>query len=445
MTEAKPSGLSGLSRDEKHDLLKRMMEKQGAGGGKEESVAPSSPSAELPKSFYQFEHFPEYEQLRNQLLAAKQAGIENPFFRVHDRVARDTTRVDGRELLNFSTYNYVGLNGDPRVCEAAVQAMRRYGTSASASRLVSGERPPHRELERGLAEFLDTQDCLTFVSGHTTNASTVSAIAGPKDLILYDRLIHNSILQGALASGAQRLAFPHNDMERLDEILRERRRMHQKVLIVVEGIYSMDGDMAPLPDLVAIKNRHKAILMVDEAHSIGVAGKTGRGVTEHFGVPSSEVDILMGTLSKSLASCGGYIAGSHALIELLKFTASGFVYSVGMPPPMAAAAKAALDLLRSEPDRLWRNVSQMKNGLSAIGVTNESRSPIIPIIIGNSVAAGRISNALFRGGINVQPIIFPVVEERVARLRFFLSSEHSFKQIEEGLRATAEQLALIGV
>jgi 8-amino-7-oxononanoate synthase len=435
-----------MSQAPKLDLLKKPIPLQHPSGSVEDEAEPSDGLEKIPPSFYQFSHFPEYEQLRKHHHLWHKAGLENPFFKLHDRIARDTTTMDGRKLINFSTYSYLGLNGDPRVCAAAAEAARRYGTSASASRLVSGERPPHRELERGLADFLDAEDCITFVSGHTTNVSTLSALLGPKDLVIHDRLIHNSILQGTLASGAHRRSFPHNDVATLDEILTERRRSFEKVLIVVEGIYSMDGDMAPLPELVEVKRRHKALLMVDEAHSIGVVGKTGRGITEHFGIPSSEIDILMGTLSKAFAGCGGYIAGSRALIELLKFTASGFVYSVGMPPPMAAAARAVLDVLICEPNRVRKLQENGRHFLAtarALGLdTGYSQGyNIVPIIIGSSITAGRISHALFAEGINVQPIIYPVVKEKSARLRFFLSSEHSFQQIEESLSATAGQVA----
>ena len=442
---ARPSDLSGLSRDQKQDLLKRLLEKKPS-----ETQSPggtgAAVSGEIPRSAYEFGFFAEYEQLATQRRIGNQMGIADPFFMVHDGVATDTTSIAGRKLLNFSTYSYLGLNGDRRVSEAAAEAALRYGTSASASRLVSGERPPHRDLERGLADFLGAQDCLTFVSGFTTNVSTLSTLLGPKDLILHDRLIHNSILEGASSSGAQRLAFPHNRVDTLDEILTQRRRNYEKVLIVVEGIYSMDGDMAPLPELVELKRRHKALLMVDEAHSIGVVGKTGRGLTEHFQVPIADVDILMGTLSKTFAGCGGFIAGSAALIEILKYHAGGFVYSVGMPPPMAAAARAALELLASEPERVAKLQDNGRHFLAFARSLNLNTGysqgyNIVPIIVGSSIAASRISHALIDGGINVLPIMYPAVEESSARLRFFLSSQHSHEQIEEALVATAEQVA----
>jgi 8-amino-7-oxononanoate synthase len=440
--------LSGLSREDKQKILKRLMEKRrnGSTADAPTALAGNAVVDEVPQSFYRFDHFPEYHQLQIQRVVAQRAGVENPFFMLHEGIARDTTVIGNRQYLNFATYNYIDLNGDPRIVEAAALAAQRYGTSASASRVVSGERPPHRELERGLADFLGTEDCIVFVSGHATNVSTIAALLGPKDLIIHDRLIHNSVLQGAIMSGAQRLSFAHNDMDMLDSLLTERRRNYEKVLIVVEGIYSMDGDVAPLPKLIELKQRHKALLMVDEAHSIGVLGKTGRGIVEHFGLSAGDVDILMGTLSKTFVGCGGYIAGSRALVELLKFTAGGFVYSVGMPPPMAAASKAALDILIAEP---WR-VGQ----LQAIGqyFLTKARSlgldtgyaqgfSIVPIMIGRSVLAGRLSDALLQRDINALPIIYPAVEDRAARLRFFLSSSHSPQQIDTALEITAQELA----
>jgi 8-amino-7-oxononanoate synthase len=283
--------LSGLSREDKQKILKRLMEKRrnGSTADAPTALAGNAVVDEVPQSFYRFDHFPEYHQLQIQRVVAQRAGVENPFFMLHEGIARDTTVIGNRQYLNFATYNYIDLNGDPRIVEAAALAAQRYGTSASASRVVSGERPPHRELERGLADFLGTEDCIVFVSGHATNVSTIAALLGPKDLIIHDRLIHNSVLQGAIMSGAQRLSFAHNDMDMLDSLLTERRRNYEKVLIVVEGIYSMDGDVAPLPKLIELKQRHKALLMVDEAHSIGVLGKTGRGIVEHFGLSAGDI------------------------------------------------------------------------------------------------------------------------------------------------------------
>jgi 8-amino-7-oxononanoate synthase len=331
------------------------------------------------------------------------------------------------------------------VIAAAKDAMDRYGVSAAASRVVSGERPPHRALERALAALHNVEDAVVFVSGFSTNVTTIGSLMGAKDLILHDRLIHNSVVQGAVLSGATRLPFPHNDMAALEESLAARRHQHEKVLIVAEGIYGMDGDVCALDRLVEIKHRHRALLMVDEAHSIGVLGANGRGVGEHFGVAGPDVDLWMGTLSKTLSGCGGYIAGTRAMIELLKFTAPGFVYSVGMSPALAAASKAALDCMLAEP---WRVEKLRANGrlflelarAEGLDVGSSHGYNIVPVITGGSVLAAQLSSALLARGINAQPIIYPAVEERAARLRFFLSSEHDERQIRETVAATAEEL-----
>lgn len=446
MTEG-VSSQDGLSREERRELLKRALEAR-AKAHSAATVTGAEVAASIPESAYRFDKFPAYQQLHLQRAVGRQVGVENPYFRLHEGIARDTTVIDGTEMLSFGTYNYLGLNGDPRVVAAATQAAGRYGTSASASRVVSGERPPHRALERLLATVHGTEDAIVFVSGHATNVSTVDCLMGPKDLILHDRLIHNSLLMGARASGATRRAVAHNDPDAIEDILDRERSRYDKVLILVEGLYSMDGDICPLDRLVALKNRHKAILMVDEAHSMGALGATGKGVGEYFGLPGGAVDIWMGTLSKSFAGCGGYVAGSTALIEILKFTAPGFVYSVGMPPPMAAASAKAIELMLAEPERvkklnanaaLFCNLARergLDTGLSA-GVN------VVPVVLGRSVLTVKLANALFARGIDVSPIIHPAVEERAARLRFFLSATHSENQIRRAVTVVAEELARI--
>ncbi len=377
---------------------------------------------------------PQYRELRERLAQLEALGIESPYFQVHEGETGDTTVIGGRSYINYSSYNYLGLSGAAEVSAAAKAAIDRYGTSVSASRVVSGEKPVHRELERELAGFLGVEDCVVFVGGHATNETTIGHLCGPRDAIFHDALIHNSATQGALLSGAKRFAFPHNDWQALDRLLGGCRGSFQRVLIVIEGIYSMDGDSPELARFIEVKRRHRASLMIDEAHSIGVLGEQGRGLGEAAGTARGEVDVWMGTLSKAFASCGGYIAGSRALVEYLKFTAPGFVYSVGMPPASAAAALAAVRLLQEEP---WR-VGQLRqraelflrlakeHGLDT-GLT--SGSPIIPIIIGGSQECVLVSHRLHQQGINVQPLVHPSVEEKQARLRFFLSSTHSEEQI----------------
>jgi 8-amino-7-oxononanoate synthase len=403
-------------------------------------------AADVPEQFTRFDLHPGYQQLRIMTDGAARLGISSPFFKNHEGIAGGRTRIGGREFLNFSSYNYLGLSGHPVVSGAAKAAIDRYGTSVSASRAVSGERPLHRELERAIAGAYGVDDAVVFVSGHATNVTTIGYLFGARDLILHDELIHNSTLQGIQLAGARRLPFPHNDWAALDAMLSQQRREFERVLIVVEGIYSMDGDFPDLPKLVEIKRRHKAFLMVDEAHSFGVMGATGLGIREHFALSGGDVDIWMGTLSKTLAGCGGYIAGSTALVEHLKFLAPGFLYSVGMPPPVAASSLAALQLMRKEPARvatLQARGSQFLELARKAGIDTGTSAGIsvIPAIVGSSLRAARLSQALFERGINAQPILYPAVPEKLARLRFFMCSEHSETDIQDAVSAVAAELA----
>jgi 8-amino-7-oxononanoate synthase/acyl carrier protein len=403
---------------------------------------------EITPDQYRFEQFPEYVRLRQNLDMLAASGLGNPYFNVHERVTNDTTRIAGRELINFSSYNYLGMSGDPEVARAAQEAIARYGTSVSASRLVSGEKALHRELESALAAFVGAEDAIVYVGGHSTNETTLGHLFGPGDLIVHDALAHNSILQGAALSGARRRAFPHNDWQALDKLLADLRPEYRRVLVAIEGVYSMDGDIAELPRFIEVKRKHKAMLFVDEAHSIGVLGKHGRGIGEHFDIDPAEVDLWMGTLSKSFGSCGGYIAGCKQVVEYLKYTAPGFVYSVGLSPPNAAAALASLRILEQQPARVERLHQRaglflrlaQERGLN----TGFSRgSSVVPVILGNSVHCLQLSRALFERGINVQPILYPAVEESAARLRFFLTACHKDDQIRLTVDAVAEELARI--
>ncbi|MEK7401012.1 MAG: aminotransferase class I/II-fold pyridoxal phosphate-dependent enzyme [Gemmatimonadota bacterium] len=392
--------------------------------------------------------FPEYRLLQGRLEELERHGLENPYFRVHDGTSGNRALIGGRDVLNFSNYNYLDLAGDPRVRDAVIAAVRRYGTSASASRLVSGERPVHRELEEELAGFIGVEDCVTFIGGVTTNVSTISHLVGPDDVVLCDELLHNSAMQGALFSGARRLTFRHNDFEAAERLLHDVRSHARRALIVIEGVYSADGDIPDLPRFVEVKRRHEAWLMVDEAHSIGVLGTTGRGIAEHFAISPRGVDLWMGTLSKSLASVGGYIAARGEIVEYLKYTAPGFVFSVGMAPANAAAALEALRIVRREPERVARlqaNAAAFLSAARARGLDTgaSNGTPIIPVIIGDSMRAVRLSQQLLERGINVQPMIAPAVPESAARLRFFVSSSHTVEQIHTAVDTLATLLESI--
>ncbi|RVW09806.1 aminotransferase class I/II-fold pyridoxal phosphate-dependent enzyme [Prescottella agglutinans] len=412
--------------------------------------APADPVAAepIPAENYRIDRFPEVQALADRLRGCEALGVTNPYFLTNDGVTRDTSVIDGQEVVNFSSYNYLGMSGHLAVVSAVQDAAARYGSSCSASRLLSGEKPVHRELEIELAELVGTEDALTLVSGHATNVTVIGHLLGPGDLVVHDSLAHDSILQGCKLSGATRRPFPHNDPVALDAILTDIRHLYRRVLIVVEGVYSQDGDIADLPAVIAVKQKHRALLMIDEAHSIGVLGERGGGIGEHFGVDRRDVDLWSGTMSKALAGCGGYVAGSRDLIRFLKYTTPGFVYSVGITPPNAAASLAAIRQLRAEPatlTRLRRNSELFLRSAIEAGIdTGDSHdTPVVPCIVGDSVRTLRLSNALLRRGINVNPILYPAVPEDLARLRFFVTSCHTEEQIRHAVRVTAEELALL--
>lgn len=392
-----------------------------------------------------FADLPELKDVRTQQAVGDMLGVHNPFFAMHDGVAGATIELDGRQLINFASYNYLGLNGHPEIAKAAKAAIDHYGVSASASRVVAGERPIHRELERKIADYYNVDDAVVFVSGHATNVSAIGHLMRRNDLIVYDALAHNSIVVGATLSGATRRMFAHNDLDALEEILIQQSHSHDRVLVAVEGLYSMDGDYPDLARLVRLRDRYGFWLMVDEAHSLGVLGETGGGVAEECGVDPRDVDIWMGTLSKTLSGCGGYISGSQSLVEYLKFSAPGFVYSVGMPPAVAASAIACFDMLKREPERVaklrangLRFVEQAK--ARDLDVGTASGTAIVPVMIGDSLRAIHLANRLRERGVNALPIVHPAVPERSARLRYFLTAEHSFDQIDEAVAITAEEL-----
>ena len=394
---------------------------------------PQRKPVNIKPEYSQFSRTPEFINLKKDLERVEKLG--NPFFSLHEGIAKDTILTNGQELINYSSYNYIGMSGDPIVTEAAQQAIAKYGTSVSASRLLSGERPLHRELETAIANFIGTEDSIVYVGGHATNVSTIGHLFNDKDLIVCDSLSHNSIQEGCKLSGATIIYFPHNDVAALEQILIEKREQYQKVLIAVEGIYSTDGDLAPVPEIVELKKHYQTFLLVDEAHSIGVLGTSGKGIREHYNIQPSDVDLWMGTLSKSFASCGGYIAGSKELVQYLKYTAPGFVFSVGMSPANTAAALAAIELLQTEPQRAIKLQSRSQYCLNlakskGLNTGYSADSPVIPIIVGEPNKAVRLSQKLISQGINVNPMVYPSVPYDAARLRFFITSLHSEAQID---------------
>lgn len=417
-----------------------------------QSTAPQGRPASGPatggRREFDFTTLPEYEILKIWKAVGDITKISNPFYRLHDGRAGNTTSIDGRTVTNFSSYDYLGLNGHPDVAAAAKEAIDRFGTSVSASRLSAGERQVHRDLEAALARLSGTEDAIAFVSGHGTNVSVIGELLGSEDLIVADAVIHNSIVEGAKLSGAKRILCPHNDLDAIERALRLNRSRHRRALIVVEGLYGMDGDVPDLAGLIKLKRRYNAWLMVDEAHATGALGRTGRGVAEEQGVDPADVEIWMGTLSKTLAAAGGYIAGSRALIELIKYTSPGFVFSVGLSPPVAAAATAAVDVMMREP---WRAAALRRNGQALLTKARARGldtglsigASVVPVIVGNSPQTVMLSERLLECGFNVVPAVFPGVAENQARLRFFVTSEHTPEQIANVIDVVAEELPKI--
>ena len=402
--------------------------------GRSDTVA----GLKVPDKFCRIDKLPSYTKIALFRLAAQKLRIDDPYFICHEGVAGATTTVAGRSLVNFSSYNYLGLSGDPRVSAAVKAAIDCYGTSLAAAPQVAGEVAVVRELETAIAGLYGVDDAVSFASGHATNVNTIGFLFGPKDLIVHDQLVHNSVVEGARLSGATRRAFPHNDPAALDRLLSEIRGNFERVLVVIEGLYSMDGDLPALASFVEIKRRHRAFLMVDEAHSLGVLGGSGRGIHEHCGVQAGDVDIWMGTLSKSFAGCGGFIAGEQALVDLIRYAAPGYNASVGLAPALAAASLTAIRIMLAEPWRLEQLRAAGRHFLEQARLrglhTGLSEGYcVVPLITGSSLKAVALSKKLARAGINVQPIIHPAVEEKLARLRFFISHAHTPAQIEHTL------------
>lgn len=427
----------------KRAALDFMRARSGKGGwGQPEATwATRAPGKAVPA----FSNLPQYRQILAHEAAGKLLGIENPFYRPHEGAAGATTVIGERTLLNFASYDYLGLNQNAEVRAAAAEALACYGVSASASRLVAGERPIHGALERSIADLYGVDEAVAMVSGYLTNVTAITCLMGPSDLILHDELIHNSALSGAQFCGATRRSFRHNDLADLDRQLSVLTSRHKRVLVIVEGLYSMDGDLADLPGLIELRARYGFWLMVDEAHALGVLGATGRGSAEHFGCDPRKVDIWMGTLSKTTASCGGYIAGNRELVALLKGYAGGFVYSVGLSPILAAAANAALAVIQREPARVRRlqeNGKFFRDTAEEAGleVGLGAGYSVTPIMVRDSLRAVSLSGKLMEAGVNVLPIMFPAVPEGAARLRFFITSEHTRAQLESAVRLTKEKL-----
>ena len=377
------------------------------------------------------------EPFEEELSELDRQGLRR-FCRRVEAVEGGRIRVDGRWLIHLASNNYLGLTQHPKVIAAAQEALARYGAGAGSARLIGGTFPPHEELEAELADFKQAEDCLLFSTGYMANLGIVTALMGPGDLIIGDRLNHASLIDACRLSGAAFRIYPHGDADRLEEALRKRRAGHRKVLVVTEGLFSMDGDLAPLPAIVEMARRYDAWVLVDEAHATGVFGSSGRGSLEHFNISTDGI-LQMGTLSKALGSVGGFLAGPRVVVELLRNKARPFIYTTALPPSCAAAALEALRVIREEPvrrRRLWENVHRWSSGLMKQGWKLTSHaSPILPIRIGSNQETMLLAQRLFEAGVYAPAIRPPTVPEGSARIRTSLTALHTEEDLSAALHA----------
>ncbi|HBM16690.1 MAG TPA: 8-amino-7-oxononanoate synthase [Lentisphaeria bacterium] len=394
-----------------------------------------------------FREFEKYQMIEEMKALLEKYKINYPFFRCYDGIGGASIKFQEKDYINFTSYNYLNLNAHPETLKFVSETIKEIGTSCSASRMTSGERKIHQDLEKLIAKDLyGTEDSLLFVSGHATNVSTISCLFESEDVIFYDALSHNSITEGIKLSKAKYYAFKHNDMDHLVVLMEQHRDKGNNALIVTEGLFGMDGDIPDLPKMIEIKKKYDAFLMIDEAHSLGILGDKGKGLHEHYSIDSREVDIWMGTLSKSLCSCGGYIAGSSELIMILRLNATGFFYSAAMTPANTAAALSSLRLMLSDNERvasLRNNGEYFLNKLkkAKLNTGTSIGRGVIPVYIGGEKKAYEISNLLFdKYKINVLPVTYPAVEEGIARLRFFINSDHTEEQFDCTVSALKKHL-----
>ena len=386
--------------------------------------------------------------LKDRLAELEELGLA-----IHPRTLEGPTgaraRFDGREVINLASNNYLGLASHPRMNAAAAKAATELGAGSGAVRTIAGTMAIHRELERRFADFKHAEDALMFQSGFTANAGTVAAILDKEDVIVSDRLNHASIIDGARLSRAEIKVFEHRDAEHADALLAETKRPGRHQVLITDGVFSMDGDIARLPGLVEVAEKHDAIMMIDDAHASGVLGAGGAGTVDHFGL-HGRVDVQVGTLSKAFGVLGGFIAGRHELTEWLVNRGRPFLFSTSAPPSVVAACLEALDILREEPDRLerlWENTRSFKAGLHDLGFdTGESETPITPVISGEEAVTQAFARRLFEEGVFSPAIVFPTVAKGRARVRTIVTADHSSEDLAEALEVfgrVGRELALV--
>ncbi len=385
--------------------------------------------------------------LHDQIEQWKAEGVYQRL-RVLESESAHESRFDGKEVINLASNNYLGLTTHPKLCEAAIAAVKKYGAGSGAVRTISGTMTLHMQLEERIAAFKNVEACVVFQSGFAANAGTVSAILGPEDHIVSDELNHASIIDGCRLSRAKIHVFPHKDVAAAEKILAELEGTPGRKLLISDGVFSMDGDIGPLPGLVEPAEKHGAIMMVDDAHSSGVLGRQGRGTIDHFGL-DGRVHIQVGTLSKAIGVLGGYVCGSRDLIEFLYHRARPFLFSTSHPPAVAAACLAAFDVLEQEPERmqnLWDNTRYFKAGLAQAGFnTGISETPITPVIVGEAKLAHELSRELFNQGVLATGIGFPTVPKGKARVRTIVTATHTRGELDRALEIFARVGRKLGI
>lgn len=389
---------------------------------------------------------PALDFLDEEIAQLKEAGVFR-YPRVLEGAQEPRAIFDGREVINLSSNNYLGLANHPVLRRAALEAVERYGAGSASVRTIAGTMAQHTEFERRIAQFKRTEAALVFQSGFTANSGTVSALLGREDVIVSDELNHASIIDGARLSRATIKVYPHKDVAALRRHLADSKGA-RRVLVITDGVFSMDGDIAPLPDIVEAAEEYGAIMMVDDAHSSGVLGENGRGTVDHFGL-HGRVHIQIGTLSKAIGVLGGYVAGDKKLIDYLVHRARPLLFSTSHPPAVTAACMAALDMLQSDPDligRLWDNTDYFRDGLARLGFdVSGSETPIIPVIVGEDERAMQLSDRLFEEGVFAQGIAFPTVPRGKARVRTIVTAAHARSDLDAALAAFAKVGAELGI
>ena len=365
---------------------------------------------------------------------AQEKGIY-PYYKAIESEQSTVVKIQGKDVLMFGSNSYLGLSNDPRLKEAAIEAVKKYGTSCSGSRFLNGTLDIHVELEKKLADLVGKEEAVCFSTGFQVNLGVVSALCGRNDYLLLDRLDHASIIEGSRLSFGKPLKFAHNDMESLEMRLQQCNPESVK-LIVVDGVFSMEGDIVPLPKMVELAEKYDADIMVDDAHALGVLGHQGRGTADHFGL-TDKVDLIMGTFSKSFGSLGGFIASDSDTINFLKHNARSLIFSASMPPSNVASVSKAIDIMLSEPERiqhLWDVSNYARDQFKERGLdTGHSETPIIPLFVRNTEKAFWLCNRLLNDGVFVTPVIAPAVPENDVLIRFALMATHTFEQVDEAI------------